>query len=129
MMEDNGQKSSQDFWSSVEIKNMLDYISGNYKKWCKNKNKLYEELVNEKILADRDINQIKNKMNKLRSKYFDEKGSVTKQELVHLHGNGITNLMNFMVIKKMLIHHTFLIVQPLTKKLKRILMMKFWFVM
>jgi len=73
MMEDNGQKSSQDHWNNAEIKTMLDYVSGNYKKWCTNKNKLYEELVKEKLLVDRDINQIKNKMNKLRKKYFDEK--------------------------------------------------------
>jgi len=33
MMEDNGQKSSQDFWSNIEIKIMLDFISENYKKW------------------------------------------------------------------------------------------------
>src|SRR6266542_978955 len=78
MIEDNGQKSSQDHWNNAEIKTMLDYVSGNYKKWCNNKNKLYEELVKEKLLTDRDISQIKNKMSKLRTKYFEEKRECSK---------------------------------------------------
>jgi hypothetical protein len=73
MMEDNGQKSSQDFWSKIELKIMLDFISENYKKWCGNKNKVYEDLAKAGILVGRDINQIRNKMNKLRVKYFDER--------------------------------------------------------
>ena len=47
MIEDNGQKGSQDHWNNAEIKTMLDYVSENYKKWYNNKNKLYEELVKE----------------------------------------------------------------------------------
>src|SRR6266540_4565915 len=78
MIEDNGQKSSQDHWNNAEIKTMLDYVSGNYKKWCNNKNKLYEELVKEKLLTDRDISQIKNKMSKLHIKYFEEKRECSK---------------------------------------------------
>ena len=57
---------------------MLDFISENYKKWCNHKNKVYEDLVKSKVLPDQDIGQVRNKINKLHRKYFDERKEYNK---------------------------------------------------
>jgi len=70
-------KDSQ--WSDTEVEVLIAYLDENYKNWSSgNKSKFYQSLVDKDLLPDKNNEQIKNKLNKLRNSYLKEKKSTNK---------------------------------------------------
>ncbi|CAJ0874485.1 16554_t:CDS:2 [Entrophospora sp. SA101] len=70
-------KDSQ--WSDREVEILIAYLDENYKNWSSgNKNKFYQALIDKNLLAGKNNEQIKNKLNKLRNSYLKEKKSTNK---------------------------------------------------
>lgn len=64
-------------WNATETETLLAYLEENYKHWSTGKKvTFYKKMVSSGQLPGRDVEQIKNKLGKLRKKYLEEKAKV-----------------------------------------------------
>ena len=57
----------------MEIQILLDFWKENLKEWKNEKMKVYQKIVNKNLLSGRILEQIRNKIEKLRKMYLQEK--------------------------------------------------------
>ncbi|RIA96527.1 hypothetical protein C1645_733135 [Glomus cerebriforme] len=60
-------------WSEMKIKILLNYWRENLEEWKRGKVKVYQKMVNENLLPGRTLEQIRNKVGKLRKMYLQKK--------------------------------------------------------
>ena len=57
----------------MEIQTLLDFWEENLEEWKRGKMKVYQKIVNENLLPGRTLEQIRNKVGKLREMYLQKK--------------------------------------------------------
>jgi hypothetical protein len=57
----------------MEIQTLLDFWGENLEEWKRGKMKVYQKIVNENLLPGRTLEQIRNKVGKLREMYLQKK--------------------------------------------------------
>jgi hypothetical protein len=73
----SAKKEGSGDWTTDEIEALLCYLDENFRHWSTGKKVLfYQNAASSGLLPGRDNEQIKNKINKLRKKYLDEKVKV-----------------------------------------------------
>jgi len=73
----SAKKGGNADWDKDETEALLGYLDDNFRHWSSGKKIIfYQKAADSGQLPGRDIEQIKNKVNKLRKKYLDEKVKV-----------------------------------------------------
>jgi hypothetical protein len=81
-------------WTDMEIKILLKFWRENLEKWKREKIKVYQKILNENLLPDCTLKQVKNKVEKLCEMYLQKKkkanstgeGNVNRMSLVFTNG-------------------------------------------
>ncbi|PKK67963.1 hypothetical protein RhiirC2_851816 [Rhizophagus irregularis] len=67
-------KSNDDAkWTDSEIKILLEFWKENLEEWKRGKVKVYQKIISENVLPGRTLDQIRNKVGKLRETYLQKK--------------------------------------------------------